>query len=123
MSDTVRENNASVEAKEDTVVSRRRMLGLMGLTAAVAYAAPTLLTVKEARASGGSGGGSGGWFGRRLRWRFGWWFQRFGRTRLRWSRIGWTRWSRRPFGPQCVAPPRLRPVWPLDDARVARSAA
>lgn len=40
---------------------RRRMLALLGLAATTAYAAPTLLTIGEARASaGGSGGGGSG---------------------------------------------------------------
>ncbi len=41
-------------------MSRRRMLALLGITGAAAYVAPTLLSLDQARASGGSGGGSGG---------------------------------------------------------------
>lgn len=44
----------------DKTMSRRRMLALLGITGAAAYATPTLLSLDQARASGGSGGGSGG---------------------------------------------------------------
>lgn len=45
---------------EEKDMSRRRMLALLGITGAAAYVAPTLLSLDQARASGGSGGGSGG---------------------------------------------------------------
>lgn len=41
-------------------VSRRRALALLGLAGAGAYVAPTLLSVTQARASGGSRGSGGG---------------------------------------------------------------
>jgi len=41
-------------------VNRRQALARLGLGAAIVYAAPLLLSLGEARASGGSGGGGGG---------------------------------------------------------------
>jgi hypothetical protein len=55
------DNYPDVEGKD---MSRRRMLALLGITGAAAYVAPTLLSLDQARASGGSGGGSGGGGGR-----------------------------------------------------------
>lgn len=50
-----------------TVLSRRNVLLKLGLGAAAIYAAPVMLKLGEARASGASGGsggsGSGGWGG------------------------------------------------------------
>lgn len=51
---------AGTTALDTVSKDRRRLLGILGLTAASAYVAPTLLSLDEARASGGSGGGSGG---------------------------------------------------------------
>lgn len=50
----------AVDDGAETVTSRRRLLALMGLAATTAYVAPTLLSMDQAHASGGSGGGRGG---------------------------------------------------------------
>ena len=47
-------------AREATELSRRQVLARLGLAASVAYAAPALFTLSEARASGGTGGDAGG---------------------------------------------------------------
>jgi hypothetical protein len=47
-------------AEERHDPKRRRALKLLGLTAAAAFAAPTLLCLSDARASPGSGGSGGG---------------------------------------------------------------
>lgn len=44
---------------ETTELSRRQVLARLGLAASVAYVAPALLTLSEAKASGASGGGGG----------------------------------------------------------------
>jgi len=51
------DGRTDVEGKD---MSRRRMLALLGITGAATYVAPTLLSLDQARASGGSSGGSGG---------------------------------------------------------------
>ena len=45
---------------EATELSRRQVLARLGLAASVAYAAPALFTLSEARASGASGAGGSG---------------------------------------------------------------
>ena len=52
----------ATERIEEASTDRRRMLTLLGLAATAAYVAPTLLSMDQAHASGGSGrgGGSGG---------------------------------------------------------------
>ena len=47
-------------AREATELSRRQVLARLGLAASVAYAAPALFTLSEARASSGSGGDTSG---------------------------------------------------------------
>lgn len=42
-------------------LDRRAVLMRLGLAAGAIYAAPVLLQLSEARASGGSGGSGGGW--------------------------------------------------------------
>lgn len=49
----------SIEKPEDSGVSRRAMLMKLGLAATAAYAAPVLLRLGDAHASGGSGGSGG----------------------------------------------------------------
>lgn len=50
----------STDKPREGDVSRRTMLMRLGLAATAVYAAPVLLKLGEAHASGGSGGGSGG---------------------------------------------------------------
>ena len=45
---------------EEASLARRTALRRLGLALAVGYAAPTLMTLSEARASGGGSGGGGG---------------------------------------------------------------
>lgn len=52
--------NKIEKSVEQVSPERRRVLGLLGLTAAAAYVAPTLLTVRKAHASGGGSGGGAG---------------------------------------------------------------
>lgn len=56
----VKNQKPEIELAEDGVdIERRRALTRLGLTAAVAYAAPTLLSLTSASADEGSGGDSG----------------------------------------------------------------
>lgn len=48
---------------KNKAIGRRQALARIGLLAGAAYAAPTLLQLSQAHASGGGGGGSGGGVG------------------------------------------------------------
>ncbi|WP_157928766.1 hypothetical protein [Pararhizobium haloflavum] len=78
------------DSTRPTNISRRAMLTKLGLGAAAAYAAPALLQLSEARASGYSGGGSfsGGGGRRHYRYDRGYWGHRPPRHHRRIRRYG-----------------------------------